>query len=69
MNGRDGVQSLLVLRKLTRAITDVALDVGFNDLSNFVRTFHRAAGISPARFRRSTRGERKIFQDRLRSPA
>ena len=23
MNGRDGVQSLLVLRKLTRAITDV----------------------------------------------
>jgi AraC family transcriptional regulator len=53
----------------TRAITDVAFDVGFNDLSNFVRTFHRAAGISPARFRRSSRGERKILQDRLRSPA
>jgi AraC family transcriptional regulator len=53
----------------TRAITDVAFDVGFNDLSNFVRTFHRAAGISPARFRRSSRGERKFFQDRFRSPA
>jgi AraC-like DNA-binding protein len=53
----------------TRAITDVAFDVGFNDLSNFVRTFHRAAGISPARFRRSSRGERKIFQDRLRPTA
>ena len=34
-----------------RPITDVALDVGFGDLSNFVRTFHRAAGVSPRRFR------------------
>jgi AraC-like DNA-binding protein len=58
-----------LLTEDTRAITDVAFDVGFNDLSNFVRTFHRAAGISPARFRRSSRGERKIFQDRFRSPA
>jgi AraC-like DNA-binding protein len=58
-----------LLAEDTRAITDVAFDVGFNDLSNFVRTFHRAAGLSPARFRRSTRGERKIFQDRLRAPA
>jgi AraC family transcriptional regulator len=54
-----------LLTQDTRAITDVAFDVGFNDLSNFVRTFHRAAGISPARFRRSTLGERKILQDRL----
>ena len=28
-------------------ITDIAYDVGFGDLSNFVRTFHRAAGASP----------------------
>lgn len=48
-----------------RPITDVAGDVGFNDLSNFVRTFHRAAGISPRHFRRAARGDRKIFQDRL----
>jgi AraC family transcriptional regulator len=54
-----------LLTQDARAITDVAFDVGFNDLSNFVRTFHRAAGISPARFRRSTLGERKILQDRL----
>jgi AraC-like DNA-binding protein len=53
----------------TRAITSVALNVGFNDLSNFVRTFHRAAGMPPDRFRRAARGERKIFQDRVRSPA
>jgi AraC family transcriptional regulator len=33
-----------------RSITDVALAVGFADLSNFVRTFRRAAGVSPGRF-------------------
>jgi AraC family transcriptional regulator len=49
----------------TRSITDIALDVGFADLSNFVRTFHRAAGVSPRRFRESARGDRKIFQERL----
>jgi AraC-like DNA-binding protein len=48
-----------------RAITDIALDVGFADLSNFVRTFHRAAGTSPRGFRRAARGDRKIFQERL----
>lgn len=48
-----------------RSITDVALDVGFNDLSNFVRTFHRAAGVSPRAFRKAARGDRKIFQERL----
>jgi len=48
-----------------RSITDVALDVGFADLSNFVRTFHRAAGVSPRRFRQAAHGDRKILQDRL----
>lgn len=33
-----------------RSVTDIALDVGFADLSNFVRTFHRAAGVPPGRF-------------------
>jgi AraC-like DNA-binding protein len=46
------------------SITDIAYDVGFGDLSNFVRTFHRAAGVSPRRFREASRGMRKIFQDR-----
>ncbi len=46
-------------------ITDIAYDVGFGDLSNFVRTFHRAAGVSPLRFRQASRGMRKIFQERL----
>jgi AraC-like DNA-binding protein len=44
------------------AITDIAYDVGFADLSNFVRTFHRAAGLSPGAFREAARGKRKIFQ-------
>ena len=50
-------------------VTDIAYDVGFGDLSNFVRTFHRAAGASPMRFRQASRGaskgDRKILQDRL----
>jgi AraC-like DNA-binding protein len=48
-----------------RSITDIAYDVGFSDLSNFVRTFHRAAGVSPLKFRQASRGKRKIFQERL----
>ena len=48
-----------------KPVTDVAYDVGFNDLSNFVRTFHRAAGVSPLKFRQASRGKRKIFQERL----
>ena len=48
-----------------RSITEVAFEVGFGDLSNFVRTFGRAAGMSPRWFRRMARGERNILQDRL----
>ena len=48
-----------------RSITDVAFEVGFGDLSNFVRTFHRAAGVSPRTFRQAAKGDRKILQDRL----
>jgi AraC-like DNA-binding protein len=48
-----------------RAITDVAYDVGFGDLSNFVRTFRRAAGVSPGGFRRAARGDRAVLRERL----
>jgi AraC-like DNA-binding protein len=47
------------------AITEIAYRVGFGDLSNFVRTFQRAAGVSPRAFRRAAAGERKIFQERI----
>jgi AraC-like DNA-binding protein len=50
------------------AVTEIAYDVGFADLSNFTRTFHRAAGVSPLKFRRAARGVRKIFQARPEAP-
>jgi AraC-like DNA-binding protein len=49
----------------SRPVTDIAYEVGFGDLSNFVRTFHRAAGVSPRGFRRAARGERKLVEERL----
>ncbi len=52
-----------------RSITDIAFDVGFGDLSNFVRTFHRAARMSPRQFRKLARGDRKIFQESATLPA
>lgn len=48
-----------------RSVTGVAYDVGFADLSNFVRTFRRAAGVSPRAFRKCAKGERKILQERI----
>jgi len=46
-----------------RSITDVAFDAGFSDLSNFVRTFGRAAGVTPRHFRQASKGDRKFFQE------
>src|SRR5579862_9022400 len=48
-----------------RRVTDIAYEVGFADLSNFMRSFRRAAGLSPRRFRLLAKGDRKILQDRL----
>jgi AraC-like DNA-binding protein len=53
------------LADATHSVTDVAYDVGFGDLSNFVRTFRRAAGVSPGAFQRAAKGDRKIFEQRL----
>lgn len=58
-----------LLAEEERPITDVAYESGFGDLSNFVRTFRRAAGVSPRAFRKAARGERKILQERLAAPA
>ena len=48
-----------------RRISDIAFDAGFGDLSNFARTFRRAAGMTPRAYRKAARGDRKILQDRL----
>ncbi|HTT13099.1 MAG TPA: AraC family transcriptional regulator [Burkholderiaceae bacterium] len=53
----------------SRPITDVAFDAGFGDLSNFVRSFRRAAGLSPRRFRQAAQDVRKICQERLAARA
>lgn len=45
-----------------RAISDIAYEVGFADLSNFTRTFRRVAGVSPREFRSAAAGERKNLQ-------
>ena len=58
-------QAAQLLAERERAITDIALDCGFNDLSNFIRTFRRAAGMSPRAFRRASKGDRKKVQERL----
>jgi AraC-like DNA-binding protein len=42
-----------------RSITEIAYAVGFGDLSNFVRTFRRAAGVSPREFRRTALSRRR----------
>jgi AraC-like DNA-binding protein len=54
-----------LLAETSRPITAVAGSVGFNDLSNFVRTFHRASGVSPRAFRNASRGQREPFAARL----
>jgi AraC family transcriptional regulator len=46
-------------------VTEIAYEVGFADLSNFVRSFHRAAGVSPRRFRQAAKGDRKFLQERI----
>lgn len=58
-----------LLAEEERPVTDIALEVGFADLSNFVRSFHRAAGVSPRGYRKAARGDRKIFQERLAAAA
>jgi AraC family transcriptional regulator len=45
-------------------ITQIAGAVGFADLSNFIRTFGRAAGLSPQEFRKAAqRAPRELIMD------
>lgn len=55
-------QAARLLAEGDRPVTDVAFEAGFADLSNFVRTFHRAAGVSPGSFRHAAQGKSKILQ-------
>lgn len=55
-----------LLTESERSVTEIAYDAGFADLSNFMRSFRRAAGVTPRDFRQVSRGKnRKILQERL----
>jgi AraC family transcriptional regulator len=41
------------LRDTSQPVTDIAFDVGFGDLSNFVNAFRREVGCSPREYRKS----------------
>jgi AraC family transcriptional regulator len=45
---RDAAQRLVTS---STSVTDIALDVGFEDLSNFIRSFRAEFGVSPRRYR------------------
>lgn len=47
---RDAAQRLVATRE---PITEIALDVGFDDLSNFIRSFRAEFGVSPRHYRAS----------------
>ncbi|MFY2558498.1 helix-turn-helix transcriptional regulator [Corallococcus terminator] len=46
-------RALELLRDTSRPVTDIAFDVGFGDLSNFINTFRREVGSSPSNFRKA----------------
>jgi AraC-like DNA-binding protein len=48
-------KSCLLLKKTESAILDIALCVGYNNLSHFNRYFRRLMGMSPREFRRRSR--------------
>jgi transcriptional regulator GlxA family with amidase domain len=47
-------RSMFLLRETVRSVTDICLDVGFNSLGTFSRTFREIVGQSPLAYRRST---------------
>ena len=47
-------RSMWLLRETDRSVTDICLDVGFNSLGTFSRTFRDILGVSPVAFRRGS---------------
>src|SRR5512143_3943359 len=44
-------RSMFLLRETDRSVTDISLDVGFNSLGTFSRTFREIVGASPSDYR------------------
>ncbi|MEO8275021.1 MAG: AraC family transcriptional regulator [Thermoanaerobaculia bacterium] len=47
-------RSMFLLRESERSVTDICLDVGFNSLGTFSRTFRGIVGVSPMAYRKSS---------------
>jgi AraC-like DNA-binding protein len=47
-------RSMFLLRETDRSITDICLDVGFNSLGTYSRTFREIVGQSPLAYRRGS---------------
>jgi transcriptional regulator GlxA family with amidase domain len=45
-------RAMFLLRETDRAVTEICLDVGFNSLGTFSRTFREIIGESPSAYRR-----------------
>lgn len=43
------------LAEVQISITDVALNCGFNDISYFIKAFHRAKGVTPKQYKEASR--------------
>ena len=43
---------MFLLRETDRSVTDICLDVGFNSLGTFSRTFREIVGETPSGYRR-----------------
>jgi AraC-like DNA-binding protein len=48
-------RAMFLLRSTDRSVTDICLDVGFNSLGTFSRTFQAIVGESPTAFRQRGR--------------
>jgi AraC family transcriptional regulator len=46
-------RAIELLRDTSRPVTEIAFDVGFGDLSNFINAFRREVGVSPRAYRRT----------------
>ena len=45
-------RSMFLLRESDRSLTDICLDVGFNSMGTFSRTFREIVGVAPSEYRK-----------------
>ena len=53
-------RAMFLLRATDRNVTDVCLEVGFNSLGTFSRTFRDIVGLPPSEYRRRAEGPKPV---------